>query len=239
MLYIVPTPIGNLKDITLRALEALKASDIIFCEDTRQTQKLLNAYDIVGARSPRPGGETPPLLISLHEHSGAGRVVQAIRLLEEGKTVSLVSDGGTPLVSDPGFELVHEVIRKGLPMEVLPGPAAFVTALVASGLATDAFSFLGFLSQKSASRKKALEELKEREETLIFYESPYRVLRVLEEMKEVFGDREAAVGRELTKKFEETARGTLSQLIDKFSKKNPVGEFVILVSGKDRKKMFE
>lgn len=226
MLYIVPTPIGNLRDITLRALDTLKAVDLIVCEDTRQTQKLLKAYEI----------QKP--LLSLHEHSAQGRVQEILGQLSEGKSAALVSDSGTPLVSDPGFELVREVLREKISLEVLPGPCAFVTAFVASGLATDAFSFFGFLPQKSAARKKILAKLEPREETLIFYESLYRLHRTLEDMKTVFGERETVVARELTKKFEEISRGYLSELVVKFSQKKVLGEIVILVAGKGRKEQF-
>lgn len=225
MLSLIPTPIGNLRDITLRALDVLKAADFILCEDTRRTQKLLSAYDI----------QKP--MVSFHEHSGEARVLGILQRLKSGEHAALVSDAGTPLLSDPGFELVHEVIREKLPLEVLPGPCAAVTALVVSGLGVDAFSYLGFLSQKSAPRKKELLKLESRDETLLFYESPYRLVTVLEDMKDVLGDREAVVARELTKKFEEVARGLLSELIQKFSSKKVLGEIVIIVSGKGRKRL--
>ena len=226
MLSIVPTPIGNLRDITLRALDALKAADLIICEDTRHTQKLLTAYEI---KKP---------LISFHEHSAPGKVKEIMAMLAEGKNLALVSDGGTPLISDPGFQIVNEAIRSKTPFEVLPGASALTTALAASGLATDSFSFFGFLPQKSAARKKFLSELLEREETLIFYESPYRLVQTLEEMKEIFGEREAVVARELTKMFEEIQRGFLADLAAKFSAKKVLGEIVVLVAGKGRKKLF-
>jgi 16S rRNA (cytidine1402-2'-O)-methyltransferase len=226
MLTLVPTPIGNLRDITLRGLDALKAADLILCEDTRRTQKLLSAFDIV-----KP-------LQSFHEHTTEHRLRAILERLRQNERIALVSDAGMPLISDPGFELVHEVIREGLPLEVLPGPFAAITALVAGGLAVDAFSFLGFLPQKSAARKKELLRYESREETLIFYESPYRLVTVLEDMKDILGDREAAVARELTKKFEEVARGPLSALHKKFSSKSVLGEIVIVVSGKGRKTLF-
>jgi len=215
MLTIVPTPIGNLSDITLRALEALKQADIIVCEDTRQTQKLLQHYEI-----------TKPLL-SYHDHSSVGKVV--------GKRVALVSDGGMPLVSDPGFQVVHAALAEELPLEVLPGPSAVTMALVLSGLPTDSFSFFGFLSNKGHKRKNELTALVEREETLIFFESPFRIEKTLCAMREVFGDREAAVARELTKKFEEVLRGNLSELIRDMTQNPRKGEMVVLVSGKNRK----
>ena len=212
--------------MTLRALDVLKTADLVLCEDTRRTQKLLSAYEI---KKP---------LQSFHEHTSMDRVHAIIARLKAGEKIALVSDAGMPLISDPGFELVHEVIAQKLPMEVLPGPFAAINALVASGLAVDSFSYHGFLSQKSVSRKKELMKLEAREETLIFYESPYRVGVALEDMKEVLGDREACVAREMTKKFEEIARGPLSELIKKFSGKKVLGEIVIVVSGKNRKKLF-
>ncbi len=226
MLYIVPTPIGNLKDITLRALEVLKSVDLIVCEDTRQTQVLLNHYEI---KKP---------LFSFHEHSGPGKVVGIINRLRGGESIALVTDGGTPAISDPGFQIVRSAIENNISVETLPGACALVTALVVSGLAVDCFTFFGFLSQKSATRRKELEKLADREETLIFYESPYRVGKALEDMFAVLGDREAVVARELTKKFEEVTRGKLSELIKKYAGKKVLGEIVILVSGKDRKALF-
>ncbi len=226
MLSIVPTPIGNLRDITLRAIDALKSCDLILCEDTRHASKLLQTYEI-----------SKPLM-SYHEHTGQGRTDEVIRRLGEGENIALISDGGMPLVSDPGFELLNMAIRKGLAVEVLPGACAVPMALVASGLATDSFSFYGFLSNKSASRRKFLASIEAREETAVFYESPHRVAQLLEDAFETLGDREAAVARELTKKFEEVSRGNLSQLVQKFKGKKTLGEIVVLISGKDRKKLF-
>mgnify|MGYP001767739589 CR=1 FL=1 len=223
MLSIVPTPIGNLSDITLRALEALKQADLILCEDTRQTQKLLQHYAIA-----KP-------LSSYHEHSSADKTAKVVGLLKEGQRLALVSDGGMPLISDPGFQIVHAAIVEGLPLEVLPGPSAVTTALVLSGLATDSFSFLGFLSNKGQKRKNELKALADREETLIFFESPFRIVKTLEDMLAVFGDREAAVARELTKMFEEVLRGPLSGLIQDMTKKPRKGEMVVMVAGKNRK----
>ena len=226
MLSIVPTPIGNLRDITLRAVETLKGADMIVCEDTRQTQKLLSAYEI---KKP---------FMSFHEHSALAKMQEIFRMLEEGKNLALVSDGGMPLISDPGFQIVNEAIRRKIPFEVLPGPSAVIMALAASGLATDSFSFFGFPPPKSVSRKKYFADLAEREETLIFFESPHRILQSLEDMKAVFGDREAAVARELTKKFEEIQRGSLEDLVVKFSSKKALGEITVLIAGKARKKLF-
>ncbi|MBI3313724.1 MAG: 16S rRNA (cytidine(1402)-2'-O)-methyltransferase [Candidatus Omnitrophica bacterium] len=223
MLYLVPTPIGNLRDLTFRALDVLKNSDLVLCEDTRQTKKLFDAYEI----------QKP--MMSFHEYSSKTKIEQILNTLREGKSVSLVSDGGTPLISDPGFELVQAALQQGLAVESLPGPSAVITALAGSGLAVDSFSFFGFPPAKSAARKKFFSELKTREETLIFYESPFRTVQALTDMKEVFGDREAVVAREMTKKFEEYRRGTLSGLAEYFSKKKVLGEIVILVSGAGRK----
>lgn len=225
MLYLVPTPIGNLRDITLRALDVLKAVDVIACEDTRHTHKLLAHYEI---KKP---------VVSYHDHSGEEKTHELVARLEKGGTIALVSDAGMPLISDPGFPLVREAIRKGIRVEALPGPFAGVTALAASGLAAETFYFAGFLPPKSAARKRKLTDLIERPETLMFYESPYRVDKVLAEMAEIFGDREAVVARELTKKFEEIVRGTLAELVPRFTDKTNKGEFVILVAGKDRKKV--
>ncbi|MDD5671879.1 MAG: 16S rRNA (cytidine(1402)-2'-O)-methyltransferase, partial [Candidatus Omnitrophica bacterium] len=180
----------------------------------------------------------PPRLVSFHDHSSPQKVLEIVRWLEEGRTVALVTDSGTPLISDPGFPLLREVIQRGIRVEALPGPSALVTALSVSGLPAESFSFFAFLPPKSASRKKKLEELRERKETLIFYEAPHRLEQVLEDMHAVFGDREAVVARELTKKFEELVRGTLTGLVEAFKQKKPQGEIVILVAGNERKRVF-
>jgi len=225
MLSIVPTPIGNLADITLRALEVLKKAEMILCEDTRRTQTLLRHFEI----------QKP--LLSCHEHSSPHRLEEILILLREGKHLALVSDGGMPLVSDPGFQVVHAVLQEKLLWEVLPGPSAVITALVLSGLPTDSFCFFGFLSNKGQRRRHELESLVDREETLIFFESPFRVVKMLQDMLDVLGDREAAVARELTKKFEEVLRGNLSELIKELTQKPRKGEIVVLVSGKGRKQV--
>ena len=223
MLSIIPTPIGNLADITIRALEVLKQADVILCEDTRRTLTLLRHYEI-----------GKPLL-SYHEHSSARRAEEVLGLLKEGKHVALVSDGGMPLISDPGFEIARAVRGAKLPWEVLPGPSVVTTALVSSGLPVDSFGFFGFLSNKGQKRRKELKELAEHEETLIFFESPFRIVKTLQDMLEVFGDREAAVARELTKKFEEILRGSLLELIKEMAIRPRKGEIVVLVAGKNRK----
>ncbi|HOE68231.1 MAG TPA: 16S rRNA (cytidine(1402)-2'-O)-methyltransferase [Candidatus Omnitrophota bacterium] len=226
MLSIVATPIGNLGDITLRALEALKAADYIACEDTRETVKLLAHYQVPEKR-----------FLGYYEHSPEIRVHEILALVRQGKRVAVVTDGGMPSISDPGFTLIREAIREKAPFEVLPGASAVTTALVASGLAVDEFSFLGFLPNKSAARKKRLARFAEREETLIFFESPFRLPSALRDMFEVFGDREAVVARELTKKFEELLRGRLSELVRDVEKRPRKGEMVVLVSGQGRKKL--
>lgn len=246
LLYLVPTPIGNLKDITLRAIEVLKSADAIACEDTRRTGELLKHLGIgrggPGARlfdeNVQIGHPQGVSLRSFHDHSGPGRLRELTALLKEGKTVALVTDGGTPLISDPGFTLVREAIREGIKVEALPGATAVIPALAVSGLPAERFTFWGFLPQKSGKRKKELEEASLLEHTVLFYESPHRVLAALEEMVEIFGDREAAACRELTKKFEEVVRGNLSALVQHFQINEPRGEFVLVVAGKDRKKIF-
>jgi len=221
-LYLVPTPIGNMKDITLRAIEVLKESDLILAEDTRQASKILNHYDI----------HTP---LQSHHMFNEHRSVEAIcqRILS-GKTVALISDAGTPGISDPGFLLVRTCLENGVTVETLPGATAFVPALVNSGLPCDRFCFEGFLPQKKGRNKK-LESLKEETRTMIFYESPFRLVRALEEMSVAFGDgRKASVSREISKMYEENIRGTLAELAGHYRTNSPKGEIVIIVAGKDK-----
>jgi 16S rRNA (cytidine1402-2'-O)-methyltransferase len=219
-LYLVPTPIGNLKDITLRALEILGSVDLVLAEDTRQTRKLLNHYNI----------STP--LQSHHmfnEHRSAEAVCSRII---DGQSVALVSDAGTPGISDPGFLLVRTCIEHEIPVETLPGPTALIPALVNSGLPCDRFCFEGFLPPKKGRNKK-LTILRDEPRTMIFYESPYRLIRTLQELATHFGpEREACVSRELTKVYEETIRGNLQYLSEYYSEKPPRGEIVIVVGGK-------
>lgn len=226
MLSIVATPIGNLGDITLRALEALKKCDVIACEDTRHTATLLKHYQI----------EKP--LVSHHDHSSPENRRRLAAMLREGKHVALVSDGGTPLINDPGFELTRFAREFDVPVEVLPGPCSIISGLVLSGLAVDAFSFFGFLPQKSSQRRKIFTELLEKRETLIFFESPFRIEKAIADALEIFGDREAALVREMTKKFEETLRGSLSHLAEMLKKRPRKGEMVLVIAGTDRKKLF-
>ncbi len=219
-LFIIPTPIGNLEDITLRCLRILKEVDIILAEDTRTTGNLLKHFSI------------DKKMISHHLHNEHKTVEQIAERIKNGETVALVSDAGTPSISDPGFLLVRECIKNGIEVECLPGATAFVPALVNSGLPNDRFCFEGFLPQKKG-RKTKIESLKEEERTMIFYESPFRLVKALEEFALTFGtDRSASVSRELTKMFEETKRGTLAELIEYFSSKTVKGEIVIIVEGK-------
>ncbi|HNW57630.1 MAG TPA: 16S rRNA (cytidine(1402)-2'-O)-methyltransferase [Bacteroidales bacterium] len=219
-LFLVPTPIGNLKDITLRAIEILGSVDLILAEDTRQTKKLLSHYNIA----------TP--LQSHHmfnEHKSVDSVCEKI---ESGMTVALVSDAGTPGISDPGFLLVRTCVEKEITVETLPGPTALIPALVNSGLPCDRFCFEGFLPPKKGRNKK-ITALAEETRTMVFYESPYRLVRTLEEFAAIFGpDREACVSRELSKMFEENMRGNLAFLSEHYKNKPPKGEIVIIVSGK-------
>jgi 16S rRNA (cytidine1402-2'-O)-methyltransferase len=219
-LILVPTPVGNLKDITFRALEVLESADLILAEDTRQTAKLLNHFNI----------KTP--LRSHHMFNEHKSVESVCNRILSGETIALVSDAGTPGISDPGFLLVRTCIEKEIEVETLPGATALIPALVNSGLPTDRFCFEGFLPQKKG-RNKRLSGLENETRTMIFYESPYRLVRALKEMSEHFGpEREACVSRELSKIYEENVRGTLSFLEGYYSEKPPKGEIVIVVSGK-------
>ena len=219
-LYLVPTPIGNLKDITLRALEVLKDADFIAAEDTRQTLKLLNHFEI---KKP---------LISYHKFNEQGKSNEIISLLEEGKNIALVSDAGTPGISDPGSVIVQRCIEENIAFEVLPGATAITTALVYSGLDTTKFLFRGFLPRENKERKLVTNELLNCQETLIFYEAPHRLLDTLSFLLDVFGDRKIAVCRELTKLYEQIYRGTLSEALKHFIENKPRGEFVLVLEGK-------
>ena len=218
-LYIVPTPIGNLDDITLRAIKTLEAADYILAEDTRTTAFLLKHLGI------------EKKLYSHHkfnEHATAASVAEA---MGEGRTVALVSDAGTPGISDPGFLLVRTCVEAGIEVETLPGATALIPALVQSGFPCDRFCFEGFLPQKKG-RTKRLQELSEEQRSIIFYESPFRVVKCLEQLAEVFGaERKVSVSRELTKKFEQTVRGTIAEVLEHFREHEPKGEFVIVVAG--------
>jgi 16S rRNA (cytidine1402-2'-O)-methyltransferase len=219
-LYIVPTPIGNLEDITLRALNVLKNVNVVLAEDTRKSGILLKHYEI-----------SKPMQ-SYHMHNEHKVTEGLIRRMKEGEVMALVSDAGTPAVSDPGYLLVREALKNELKIECLPGATAFIPALIKSGLPADRFIFEGFLPHKKG-RKTRLEKLAEEDRTIILYESPHRLLKALEQFKEHFGaDRQASVSRELTKMYEETVNGTVEELIAHFSE-NPVkGEIVIVIEGK-------
>ncbi len=221
MLYLVPTPIGNLKDITLRAIEVLKEVDFIVAEDTRTTSHLLNHYQISKQLSP------------YHQHNEHKVLQHLVNQLLEGKKIALVTDAGTPGISDPAFLLVRECIKVGVKVECLPGATAFVPALVNSGIPTNRFCFEGFLPLKKG-RQTLLKKLAEEERTLIFYESPLRLLKTLEEFITYFGeDRICCVSRELTKMFEENKRGTLLEVAEYYKVKTVKGEIVIVVAGKE------
>lgn len=219
-LYLVPTPIGNLEDMSFRAIRILKEVDLILAEDTRTSAPLLKHFGI------------DKKVFSHHQHNEHKSVTEIIRFLKEGKQIALISDAGTPAISDPGFLLVREAIKHDVPLECLPGATAFVPALVNSGLASDRFTFEGFLPVKKG-RQTRMKELAEEERTMIFYESPHRLLKSLEEFGVYFGpERQASVSRELTKMFEETVRGTLNEIKIHFETHTLKGEFVICVAGK-------
>ncbi len=221
-LYIVGTPIGNMRDITLRALDTLKKVDLILAEDTRQTLKLLNYFEI------------SKKMISYHRHNEVEKVNQVVKILEEGQDIALVSDAGMPCVSDPGYALVYKLVELGYDIEVIPGVTACITAVVKSGMDTTRFTFEGFLSVNKKQRRERLESLKCETRTMIFYEAPHKILHTLEDLKIYFGeDREIVVARELTKKFEEHIRGTIQNVINHFTEVAPKGEMVVVVKGQN------
>ncbi|MFN8298352.1 MAG: 16S rRNA (cytidine(1402)-2'-O)-methyltransferase [Chitinophagales bacterium] len=216
-LTIVPTPIGNLEDITLRALHVLKAADLILCEDTRQSKKLLDHYQI-----------SKPLL-SYHKFNERAAQDNIISQLQTGRQIAMVSDGGTPGISDPGLLLVKRCIEESIPVETLPGATAFVPALINSGFANDEFVFIGFLPHKKGRQTK-LKEIAAEHRTIILYESPYRIIKLLQELKQFVSEtRRVSLSREISKMFEETVRGTPDELIAHFTKKEPRGEFVVVI----------
>lgn len=224
ILYLVPTPVGNMEDMTLRAIRVLKEADLVLCEDTRTSGILLKHFEIRNR------------LISHHkfnEHSTSAGIVNR---LKAGETIALISDAGTPGISDPGFFLAREAAASGVTVQTLPGATAFVPALVSSGLPCDRFCFEGFLPQKKG-RRTHLESLSEEMRTMVFYESPYRVVKTLEQFAEVFGtERQASCCREISKVHEESVRGTLAEVIAHFKETEPRGEFVIVVAGKEKVK---
>jgi 16S rRNA (cytidine1402-2'-O)-methyltransferase len=217
-LYLVATPIGNLEDITFRAIRTLKEADLIACEDTRHTQQLLKHYSIT----------TPTL--SYHEHNELTRAPELVLQLEEGSHIALVSDAGMPVISDPGYRLVHLAIRHNIAVVPIPGASALVAALSAAGLPVDKFRFLGFLPAKKSQRRKAIEELRGTYKTLVVYEAPHRLLDMLEDVRDILGDPPVVVAREVTKVHEEFCRGTASEVIARFKKKPVKGEITVLVA---------
>ncbi len=221
-LFLVSTPIGNLSDITMRAIDVFEKSDIIACEDTRRTLKLLKKYNI---KKP---------LESYHDHNKGKKAPYLLALLEEGKKISLVSDSGTPCISDPGFYLVKRAIEKNCDIFSIPGSSSVLSALILSGLPTDRFTFEGFLPRKKGKREKRLQELATEKRTMIIFESPRRILSLLNEFKEIIGNRRISISRELTKIFEQTFRGNVIDMINQFEKKNAKGEFVIVLEGKTK-----
>jgi len=219
MLIMVATPIGNLGDISQRALAALEAADVVVSEDTRKTGFLLNHFEI---KKPQ---------ISFREDNEDRALPKIMEFLELGKTIALVTDAGTPAISDPGFTLVRSTLGKGIPISAIPGPTALIMALVLSGLPVHSFTFRGFPPRKSAARKRWLEIDMESPHTLIFYESPYRLLAFLEDATEVFGDRKCAVANDLTKKFEMVYRGSISTVISELKKEPLRGEYSVVIAG--------
>ncbi len=215
-LYIISTPIGNLEDITFRAVRILKEVDQIAAEDTRKTKILLNAY-LINTK-----------MTSYHAHNIRFKTPIIVKALKEGKKIALVSDSGTPGISDPGSVLIASCIKENIPVTSIPGPAAFVVALTLSGKPTNKFVYEGFLSSKSSRRRRQLTELKDLEKTVIVYESPHRIIKFLVDFIEIVGDKDIVIARELTKKFEEIKRGKASELLSDFSEKKPRGEFIVI-----------
>jgi len=221
MLYVVPTPVGNMEDMTFRAVKVLKEVDFILAEDTRTSSVLLHHYDIKNEIHSHH---------KFNEHQTCQKVVER---LQAGQSAALISDAGTPGISDPGFMLVRECVRNGIEVQTLPGATAFVPALVSSGMPCDKFVFEGFLPQKKG-RQKRLGELKDETRTMVFYESPYRVVKTLEQFAEVFGsERPVACCREISKVYEESVRGSIAEVLQHFKEREPKGEFVIVVGGVD------
>ena len=221
MLYLVATPIGNLSDITLRALETLRQVDLVASEDTRKTGRLLQHFEI---KKP---------MLAFHEHNEAQAGQKIIDRVLQGQSVAVVTNAGTPGISDPGFTLVRRAVEQDVPVTVIPGPTAFVMALVLSGLPTHAFTFRGFPPRKSGKRRRFLEIDADSAHTLVFYESPHRLKAFLQDAIEVFGDRQAALANELTKMFENVARGRLSELLDALDDAQIKGEYTVVIAGVD------
>ncbi len=224
-IYLVPTPIGNLKDMTLRGLEVLQSVDIVAAEDTRQSLKLLNHFEI------------KKTLISYHQHNEQGKSEDILEMVREGKSIAIVTDAGTPGVSDPGAIIVQKCIENNIEFEVLPGATAITTALVYSGLDTTKFLFRGFISRETKERKILFDEIRNSKESLIFYESPHRLISTLNLLHTELGNRKIAVCRELTKLHEEIRRGSLEEVINYFSERSIKGEFVLVVEGKQQEEI--
>lgn len=218
-LYLIPTPIGNFDDITLRTIETLKLVDVLFCEDTRITKQMLNRLEI------------NKKLISSNDHNEETTKSLAVKYLEEGKNVGIVTDRGTPIISDPGYKVVEEVIKKGFNVIPLPGANALIPALIASGVNPSPFMFYGFLNAKRSKREKELSNLKNYPVTIIFYEAPHRIIEMLESIKVIMGERRISVSREISKLYEEIYRGTVSEVIDELNQNEIRGEFVVVVEG--------
>ena len=219
MLYVVSTPIGNLGDITLRGLEVLKSVDVVAAEDTRHSGLLLRHFGIK-----RP-------FVSYHEHNEAARTAELVERLARGENVALITDAGTPALSDPGMRLIRECINRELPFTIIPGSSAILIALLGSGFSTDKFSFRGFLPLKSGQRERELRTAAGREETTLFFESPYRLLKTLQACSSIMPERQLCIARELTKKFEEFRRGTAAELLAHYQTHQVKGEIVLIVSG--------
>ncbi len=218
-LFIVGTPIGNLEDITLRAIRTLKEVDLVACEDTRRTQKLLDHYEI------------RTHTISYHDHNEMTRAPELVIQLEEGTNIALVTDAGMPVISDPGYRLVHLAIRHNIPVVPVPGASAFIAALAAAGLPVEKFRFLGFLPARKGARRKALDGLKGASKTVVFYEAPHRLAETLRDIREILGDRPLVVAREVTKLHEEFLRGSVNQVLDRLKQKPVRGEVTVLLGG--------
>ena len=222
-LYLVATPIGNLKDLSFRAVEVLQSVDLIACEDTRHTRKLLSAYDI------------STQLVSYHEHNETERADELSKLLLDGKSIAIVSDAGTPGINDPGYRLVRKCVEQDIDVVPIPGAVAFVNGVIASGLPTDSLFFGGFLPSKTGDRKKRLRELADVPATLVFYETPHRIAAALRDALEVLGNRNAALAREITKLHEQFIRGSLTNIIDRIDAESPRGEFVLVIARADER----
>ncbi len=227
-LYLVTTPIGNLEDITLRAIRTLKEVDLIACEDTRHTRRLLDHFNII-----KP-------MISYHEHNEQGRAAELVARIQAGESVAIVTDAGSPGISDPAYRVVCAAIEAGISVIPIPGVAALIAGLTASGLPTDSFLFAGFLPNKRGARRSRLEELENIQSTLVFYETPHRIREALKDILEILGDRRASLARELTKLHEQFIRGTVSEVIDQMEKNEPRGEMTLVIAGnRDDNSSFE